>query len=394
MGIRIAVLDTGVTEEYRKYLKDAMVVDGIYGVRRQGRISEDGFFHGTYCAAIIRKYFGEAELSSIQILDEKGRGTVEKLAPAFEWCLKQGISIVNVSFGTTNFRDREYLLRLVDYYTARGLVVIAASANTGFTTYPASFSSVIGVERREKAPGTEQQGIRKWDGDFASCCLRSGNLHTGVEILAPSVHEVKIGGRRIFTTQSNSYAAPFVTAWAGTLLKKYPGIQTEQLVRKMCSMIEGVAPLLPVEEEEVPVVVLSVTDSEGMQTLLQQICAFFREDGYHAYALQVEKNKILCGIGYHKMIFSKKRSRRGEVKQFLRNEIFYKKCDILVAMVEKESMDREKKCMSSGDIFLEVEGSYKKVGWEMRKLYEEILGKLIDGNYCEMSTNGKERTDE
>lgn len=385
-------MDTGVTEEYRKCLNDAMVVDGTYGVKRQGRLTGEAFIHGTYCVAIIRKYFGEAELSSIQILDEKGRGTVEKLAPAFEWCLKQGISIVNMSFGTMNFRDREYLLGLVDYYSARGLVVIAASANAGFITYPASFSNVIGVERREKATGTEEQGIQKWNGDFASCCLKSGNFHTGVDILAPSVHELKIGGRRIFTTQSNSYAAPFVTAWAGMLLKKYPGIETELLVKKMCSMIEGVSPLTPGEEEEVPVVVLSVTDSEGMPELLQQICAFFREDGYHAYALQVEKNKILCGTGYHKMIFSESRS--WDLKQFLKNEIYYKKCDIMIAMVEKESVDREKKWMSHADIFLEMECSYKKSGGNMRKLYQEILGKLIDGKYCETSTNGKERVDE
>lgn len=383
MNIRIAVLDTGVTEEYRKYLSYAMMVDERGMVRGQDKLSKSAFAHGTYCLAIIRTYFKEAELSSIQILDETGRGTVEKLAPAFEWCFKHGIDIVNVSFGTTNFRDRERLLHLVDDYASRGLVVIAASANSGYTTYPASFSSVIGVGSVEVAGGTGTEIMREWNADFACHCLKSGNIHTGVDILAPSVHEVKIGERKIVTVQSNSYAAPFVTAWAGTLLKKHPGIRMEQILKEMRSLAASGPPLPVQEKEEVPVVVLSVTDTEKISESLHQICGLFQEEGYHAYALQVDGNQIIYGTEHRRMFFSE--NRMEELKRFLGNELYYKKCDILIVMAEKNHLNAQKMWVSYADLFLEVGGSYKKKGWNIRKLYEEILGQLVGTKNRKMS---------
>lgn len=84
-------------------------------------------------------------ISSVQILDENGQGGINKLRQAFEWCLEEKIDIVNLSLGTTNFRDKEVLQQIVNDYVRKGLIIIAAFSNEYVTTYPAFFSNVIGV---------------------------------------------------------------------------------------------------------------------------------------------------------------------------------------------------------------------------------------------------------
>lgn len=394
MKIGIAVLDTGVTEKYRKYLKAAMMVDDTYAVRRQEKLAESSFAHGTLCLAIIRKYFRDAELSSIQILDKRGRGTVEKLAPAFEWCIRHGISIVNVSFGTTNFRDREYLLRLVDDYTARGLIIIGAAANSGYTTYPASFPAVVGVAAKD---GMGRMG-QDWDGDFAGHCLKSGNIHTGVDILAPAVHSVEIGGKHITTVQSNSYAAPFVTAWVGALLKMYPDMGANWFRRKIFSALPGKAFFsmgVPVEaKEEVPAVVMAVTGTEGVSDFLKQICFLFREDGYHACALLLDKKAILWGLEFQNGDFPDREISREGLEEFLRGEIYFKKCDILLVMAEREYLEAEKTWKQAADIFLEMGDFCEKKEWNVRRCYLEILEQLAEPENRQLSVEEGEAADE
>ena len=398
MGISIAVLDTGVTEEYRKYVKYAMMVDDTYVVRRQEKHTESFFAHGILCLAIIRKYFKEAELSSIQILDERGRGTVEKLAPAFEWCLEHGIAIVNVSFGTTNFRDRDYLLRLVDSYSARGLIIIGASANSGYTTYPASFPSVIGVAAGTGMEETGQEQIQDWDKDFASHCLKCGNIHTGVDILAPGIHRVEIGGSQTTTVQSNSYAAPFVTAWAGVLLKMYPNMRTDWLREKMLSAIPGIAPFSigePVrEKEEVPVVVFSVTGTEDVSDFLRQICLFFREDGYHALTLSRDRKEILWRLGFQNGDIPDREIPAEGLEEFLREEIYFKKCDILLVMSDREYLEEEEGWKQAADIHLDTEDFCGKNGGDVRRCYVEILGRLAGPENCQPFAEEGEVVDE
>lgn len=374
--MRIAVLDTGVTEEYRSHLKFAVAIDETGIVRDQPGLSGSTFAHGTVCLAIIRKYFGQAELGSMQILDETGQGAVNKLAPAFEWCLKQEIDIVNVSFGTTNFRDAEGLRRLTEDYAARGLLIIAAAANSGYTTYPASFDSVIGVACIEKALGSRRATVQGEDRDFAGRCLKSGNLHTGVDILAPSIHTVKLEGRLTASVQSNSYAAPFVTAWAGTLLQKYPDMRAEELREKMRSALSD-APSPPVRHEGgVPVVILLAADGEMVSELTKQICCLFREDGYHAYAVWTDGKQVLCGENRHPMEFATSGSQWEALRDFIRGELYYKCCDILIVIAEKKCTDVLKAGMDDADICWEMDSIYHGEKGKIGRLYRHLLAQL------------------
>ncbi len=179
-------------------------------------LDEQQFMHGTHCAMIIEKYNPSVVLHSIRILDDNGRGIIDKLQPALEYCCQNNIRLVNLSLGTTHFMDKMVIRRVINHYVNRGMVIVAATANSGFRTYPASFSNIIGV-----ASGTEQ-GINNklyWQ--------------TGVEFAAPSEHEISIDGYIFTLGKSNSYAAPYITAKVGSILAENEDYNVCQVKSRM-----------------------------------------------------------------------------------------------------------------------------------------------------------------
>lgn len=205
MSVEVAVIDSGIASEWLKkpiscnmeITEGGICVDFLYDRE------EPFFFHGTDCALIIEKYYPGAELIGVRILDQDGRGILDRLEPALEWCAQKGVVLINLSLGTTDFRDKSSIRRVINYYVNRGMILVAASANNNYKTYPASLSNVIGV-----ASG-ENFGI---DMDL--------QRQKGIDFIAPSNHDIEIEGETVPLGKSNSYAAPYVTAMIGNLLEK------------------------------------------------------------------------------------------------------------------------------------------------------------------------------
>lgn len=196
--IKIAVLDNNVD-------KKTMELCGLSTVKQcnVSKIDSIGnlFFHGTNCAIIIHQVCVNARLYSYQLLDDAGRGNVNDLKTAFDWCLMNNICLVNLSLGTTHFRDKSYIRKIVNHYANKGLIIVAASANSGYKTYPASFSNVIGV-------------ISDNFFDISKGLIKQ----KGIDFVAPSNHKVEIVGNCTRLEKSNSYAAPYVTAMLGNIM--------------------------------------------------------------------------------------------------------------------------------------------------------------------------------
>ena len=120
-----------------------------------------------------------------------------------EWCFKNQISLVNLSLGTSDFKDCEKLRTLINKYAAKGMIIIAATANSGFVSYPASFTNVIGVATTGSPLGYSK--------DY---------MQMGIDTVVPSEHTVKICDEEIKTLLSNSYAAPYASALIAKKLKE------------------------------------------------------------------------------------------------------------------------------------------------------------------------------
>lgn len=194
---RIAIIDNGINERFMKSeLEQSIVIDemGIC-IADTKNIDQQLFQHGTNCAMILEKYCSDCYLISIRILDENGRGAIKSIYPALEWCYKNQIRLINLSLGTVDFRDCEKLKALVNECAAKGMIIIAATANSGFVSYPASFTNVIGV-------ATTNSPLN-YSKDY---------MQMGIDTIVPSEHIVKVCETEAKTSLSNSYAAPYMCA--------------------------------------------------------------------------------------------------------------------------------------------------------------------------------------
>lgn len=150
--IKIAIIDSGINRKLAQVVKceNELIVDESNSCRLDfTKQQATDYSHGTICSLIIEKYCPECVFDSIRILDDKGKGYIERIVPALEWCIQNDIKIANLSLGTTHFRDNEKLNKVINKYVNKGLIIVAAISNTGYFTSPASFTNVIGVASKE-----------------------------------------------------------------------------------------------------------------------------------------------------------------------------------------------------------------------------------------------------
>lgn len=221
--VKIAVIDNGVAEDLlRKPLEYKVYIDNTNCcIIDDGHMELSGFIHGTICAMIIENNFSECMLSSVKILNEDGIGKVDKLRIALDWCYQNNIFLVNLSLGMTHFYDKAVIRNVINYYANRGMIIVAASANSGYKTYPASFSNVIGVAAGKVFEVNTDLQRQK-----------------GIDFMALSDHEIEIEGSTFRLGKSNSYAAPYVTAMIGNLLKRKFHTDVGSIRRKLLPEIE------------------------------------------------------------------------------------------------------------------------------------------------------------
>lgn len=229
-GIRVAIIDNGINEIFIKNgLEKSIAIDknGICIADTKNK-SQHQFQHGTNCAMILQKYCSDCHLVSIRILDENGRGAIKSIYPALEWCYNNQISLVNLSLGTVDFRDCAKLKVLINKYAVKGMIIIAATANSGFVSYPAGFTNVIGVATTDNP--------LNYSKDY---------MQMGIDAVVPSEHMVKLFNEEIKTSLSNSYAAPYVCALIANRLNTDINLGIKKLKeyakeQSQIEMVEGV----------------------------------------------------------------------------------------------------------------------------------------------------------
>lgn len=196
--VKIAIIDSGINRKLAKKIKykNEFTVDENNNCREDDSEPQTvDSLHGTICSLIIAKYCPGCEFSSIRILNRKGRGDIAKMEPALEWCIQNNIKIVNMSLGSTHFKDIEKLNKLINKYVQRGLIIVAAVSNIGYFTVPASFANIIGVAAAE-----------------STLLYVKDYVHLGIDAVVSSVHSIYLNKKEHITSFSNSYAAPYVSA--------------------------------------------------------------------------------------------------------------------------------------------------------------------------------------
>jgi len=225
--ISVAVVDDGISNGLFGTNKIAHSIeitsDLIIQYVDKSNIVRGNTSHGTICAAIIKKYYPEAILNSIKVLNHKShKCKKEQLIKAIEWCIYNDVQVINLSIGTINYRDFEPIREIIDKAYNKGLIIVAACNNKDIFTYPASYTNTIGVK----------------------CCkidtLKEGehifNLYPidGIEVTSCSEHRLlKNNLKSKITSKCNSYAAPMITAEVCKIISKFPNITFKKIKEEL-----------------------------------------------------------------------------------------------------------------------------------------------------------------
>lgn len=142
-GVKIVIVDSGVRLSHPKL--SHYIVDGYNPIDNSSDF-DDHLGHGTAVTGIIKQHAPEAEVFVIKLFDDDFTVQFEDLCKALEYIdEKVEFDILNLSIGVTECPDHERLRELCDNLSQRG-VVIAAFDNLGAISYPAAYSTVIGVD--------------------------------------------------------------------------------------------------------------------------------------------------------------------------------------------------------------------------------------------------------
>lgn len=218
--VKLAIIDDGINEGLYNIspIEENIEITPQLNVRK--RIGYNPYLpsHGTICAAIIRKYLPNAPLTSVKILNGKSKCIKEQLVKSIEWCIDNGIGLINLSLGTVDYRDFEFIRSVVNHAYERKVIIVAAYSNDDIITYPASLSNVIGVKCDRNNQLKENEYFYNnlpWD---------------SIEITARGSYTIKnFNGIEDNISASNSYAAPFITALVHNIMTTFPHITLEEI---------------------------------------------------------------------------------------------------------------------------------------------------------------------
>lgn len=199
--INVAIIDSGIKEELVDInLLHNIEINNELLINLKPNNDEIIDNHGTLCAAIIKLYTSNVDISSVKILNNY-KSNVNQLYVALEWCVQHDVKVINVSLGSYNFKDFDEMKKVVNYVHSKGIIMVCASQNGEFITYPASFSNVIGVK-------CDRENLLSKREYFFNT-----NFEDGIEITAFSKHILpgNLGMLRV-CENSNSFATPMITA--------------------------------------------------------------------------------------------------------------------------------------------------------------------------------------
>lgn len=143
--IRVVIIDSGVCTNHDEFKEDCLIgftwhansiIEGF----------EDVYGHGTAIYSIIRKIREYAEIINIKLNHIQGGANERDLLELLQYIYQyMEVDIVNISAGLDTCENYFEMEEICSLLKQKGIVVIAAFGNEGNYTYPATFSSVIGV---------------------------------------------------------------------------------------------------------------------------------------------------------------------------------------------------------------------------------------------------------
>jgi len=212
-GVIVAILDSGIQAHPQ--------FDDVYIVHIDlagGGVAGPGAAHGTSVASIITGSEGiapDAELFVVRVLDDEGLGNSYDVAKGIVQAVDLGVKIINLSLGV--YQDTPLLRQAVSYADERGVLMVAAAGNDGYSRmpYPAAYPQVLAVTAVDAGGQHALFPNQSKKIDFAA---------PGVGVLTAKEDE----GTTLFS--GTSAAAPFVSGTLASLISGDDALPPRQAV--------------------------------------------------------------------------------------------------------------------------------------------------------------------
>jgi subtilisin len=150
--VKVGVIDTGIDFNHPD-LRHSLL-RGINLLNRS-KMPYDDNGHGTHIAGTIAAANGmhgmigvapRALIAPVKAFDHNGSAFVSDIILGIEWCVRNGIDVINMSFGMKN-RSKALLGAVTNAYNS-GVIIVASSGNDGklrSVDYPARYPQTISV---------------------------------------------------------------------------------------------------------------------------------------------------------------------------------------------------------------------------------------------------------
>lgn len=211
----VAVLDTG-TDASHPFFNGRVVPTGFNtSTSGERNDSSDDNGHGTQVAGVvIDSTLDNVIVKPYKVLDKYGQGTLITLAAGIICAVNDDVDVINMSIAFSE--SSEVLKEAVQLADRNDIILVGSAGNDSSTTkyYPASYDCVIKVGAVNESGVIANFSTRADDMDFA----------------APGVNIYTTNRRSTYKTVSGtSFAAPYVSALAATILSFDPEISSEDL---------------------------------------------------------------------------------------------------------------------------------------------------------------------
>ena len=242
-GVKVAVIDSGAAAGTHGNLNQIRSGYDIINKRvDRSTWNVDTLGHGSHCAGVIaaadpawgiRGFAPEAEIHVCKLFPG---GQVSQLIDALEYCIEQGIDVVNMSLGGS--APSEALEKQIMRAKQSGVACIAAAGNSAAAVqYPASSPNVLAVAAVGKIgefpPDSYHSETIGSDVDMNGYfTARFSCFGPQIDVCAPGVAVVSsVPPNNFAAWDGTSMAAPHITGLAALVLAHRPEFQSMGLGR-------------------------------------------------------------------------------------------------------------------------------------------------------------------
>ncbi len=208
-GVKVAVLDGGIDHLHPDLVGNVKL--GFNAINPQNPpIDETG--HGTFVAGIIgakNNNFGivgvapDVDLYPVKVLDSYDEGDITDIDRGIDWCIENGIQIINMSFAMNN--NKAELLKSINKAISAGIIVVSSSSNSygGDVGFPASYDDVFSVTAVDKQMNISKKAAKG-----------------KIDFSAPGINIISTAMNNEYEQYSgNSFAAPYLTGFIALILQ-------------------------------------------------------------------------------------------------------------------------------------------------------------------------------